>query len=391
MVEKLLVLWINILLTRTDTEMKILADAHIPYLKGVAENLGKVEYLPGNQFTKEAIQDKDVLIVRTVTYFGKDILEGTKVKLICSATIGYDHIDTEYCKTHNIAWRTAPGCNANSVEQYITSSLLIISKKYGFELKDKTIGIVGVGNVGSRVETACKKLGMRVLLNDPPRQEKEHSSLFVDFETVCKEADIITFHTPLTKNSKYKTYHMGNDAFFNSLTKRPIIMNAARGGIIDNASLKEALKSGKVSGAVIDCWEHEPNIDNELLNLVDIGTPHIAGYSADGKWMGTKMSLENVNNFFHLGIKEIPMLPLPDPIQNQIINLSDLKPLDQLSQAIWHTYDPRIETDNLRANPEKFYWFRSHYPIRREYKAFTVTGAEQSVLKQLVKLGFNIK
>lgn len=370
--------------------MKILADLHIPFLKGVVELLGAVDYLPGNQFTKEAIQDKDALIVRTVTYFGKEILEGTQVKLICSATIGYDHIDTEYCDTHNIAWRTAPGCNANSVEQYITSSLLYMSKKQGFDLKDKTIGIVGVGNVGSKVEAACRKLGMHVLLNDPPRQEKEQSSDFVDLNTIKQESDIITFHTPLTKSGPYKTFHIADDDFFNSLAKKPIIINAARGGIVDNLSLKEALKTGKASGAVIDCWEHEPNIDVELLNLVDIGTPHIAGYSADGKWMGTKMSLENLNEFFHLGYDKIPMPALPDPIQDKIIDLSKISSVDQIAYAVRHTYDPLIETENLRMHPEKFYWWRSNYPVRREYKAFSITGADKYNTEILSRLGFII-
>ncbi|MFA6701320.1 MAG: 4-phosphoerythronate dehydrogenase PdxB [Dysgonamonadaceae bacterium] len=370
--------------------MKILADLHIPFLKGVVEHFGEVDYLPGNQFTKAAIQDKDALIVRTVTYFGKEILEGTNVKLICSATIGYDHIDTEYCDNHNIAWRTAPGCNANSVEQYITSSLLFMCKKQGFELKDKTIGIVGVGNVGSKVEAVCRKLGMRVLLSDPPRQENEQSSDYVDIDTIQKEADIITFHTPLTKSGPHKTFHLVNDDFFNSLVKKPIIMNAARGGIVNNLSLKAALIDGKVSGAVIDCWEHEPNIDLELLNLVDIGTPHIAGYSADGKWMGTKISLENLNEYFHLGFNNIPMPSLPDPIQDKTIDLSKISPSNQLAYAVRHTYDPLIETENLRMHPEKFYWCRSNYPIRREYKAFSIIGEDKYNTEILSHLGFII-
>ena len=152
-------------------KLKILADTHIPFLKGVAEHLGEVVYLPGNLFTREAIMDKDALIVRTATHFGEEILENTAVKLICSATIGYDNIDTQYCDNNNVAWRTAPGCNANSVEQYVTASLLWLANKYQFTLSEKTIGIVGVGNVGTKVEAACRKLGMRVLLNDPPGRE----------------------------------------------------------------------------------------------------------------------------------------------------------------------------------------------------------------------------
>ena len=200
--------------------MKILADAHIPFLKGVAEQFGEVEYLPGNQITRESIKDKDALIVRTVIHFGYENLHASNVKLICSATIGFDHIDTEYCDSHGVAWRTAPGCNSSSVEQYITASLLFLAEKYSFNLKDKTIGIVGVGNVGSKVEIACRKLGMNVLLNDPPREEAEGNEgkfEFVDINTIQREADIITFHTPLTKAGAHKTYHLADDNFFNGV------------------------------------------------------------------------------------------------------------------------------------------------------------------------------
>lgn len=384
--------------------MKILADAHIPYLRGIAEQFGEVEYLPGNQFTKAAIRDKDALIVRTVTHFGEEILSGTNVKLICAATIGFDHIDTEYCDANNIAWRTAPGCNANSVEQYVTASLLFLAQKHGFDLKEKTIGIVGVGNVGSRVEKACRKLGMRVLLNDPPREEREtrregdretgrrgdEVREFVDLETVKREADIITLHTPLTKSGKYKTLHLADDRFFGTVGKKPFIINSCRGGVVDNIALKNALRKGNISGAVIDCWENEPNIDTELLQLVDIATPHIAGYSADGKWTATKMSLENLNNFFSLGVNPIKLMPLPQP-ENPVIDVKDIKPAQQLAYAVWQTYNPAEETKSLQANPEKFYWFRSNYPLRREYYAYEVKNADTDVSKALQELGFNVQ
>lgn len=371
--------------------MKILADAHIPYLKGIAEQFGEVEYLPGNQFSKETISDKDTLIVRTVTHFGKEILEGTKVKLICSATIGYDHIDTEYCDSHNIAWRTAPGCNANSVEQYVTASLLYLADKYNFDLKEKTIGIVGVGNVGSKVEAACKKLGIRVLLNDPPLVEtgRAPSYRFVDLETIKRESDIITLHVPLTKTSKYATYHMVEERFFDELGKKPFMINSCRGSVVNNQALKKAISNEKVSGAVIDCWENEPNIDAELLQMVDIATPHIAGYSADGKWTATKMSLENLNEFFKLEIHPIKLMPLPHP-ENPVVNLKDIASDKQLAHAVWQTYNPMTETEKLKANPEKFYWFRSNYPLRREYYAYEVENADSEIIPVLEQLGFNI-
>lgn len=370
--------------------MKILADAHIPYLKGVAEQFGEVEYLPGNQFTREVIRKKDALIVRTVTHFGEEILSGTEVKLICSATIGFDHIDTAWCDAHGVAWRTAPGCNAASVEQYVTASLLYLAKKHQFDLKEKTIGIVGVGNVGRKVDAACKKLGMRVLLNDPPREEQEGSALFTDMETIQREADIITFHTPLTKTGKHKTLHLADDHFLASVEKKPFIINAARGDVTDNQALKKAILDGNISGVVIDCWENEPEIDRELLLLADIATPHIAGYSADGKWTATKMSLENLNNFFKLGVEDMHYQEIPSPSE-PIIDLQGIAPEHQLRHTVWHTYNPMADTTALKSSPGKFYWFRSHYPLRREYPAYQILHADNTVLNTLLNLGFREK
>ena len=368
--------------------MKILADAHIPYLKGVIEQLGDVEYLPGNKFTKDAIKDKDALIVRTVTHFGEEILKDSNVKIICSATIGFDHIDTEYCETNSIAWRTAPGCNANSVEQYITASLLYLADKYKFKLEDKTIGIVGVGNVGSKVEIACNKLGMKVLLNDPPREKREGASIFVDIETIKRESDFITFHTPLVKNGVYKTLHLADDIFFDQVLRKPFILNAARGGVTSNNSLKKAIGSGKISGAVIDCWENEPDIDCELVDMVDIATPHIAGYSADGKWTATRMSIKNLIEYFNLQI-EPGFMELPHPLE-PIIDLDEVPEENRLSHAVWHSYNPFVESELLKFHPDKFNWFRSNYPLRREYHAYTVVNASNSEKELLMKLGFKL-
>ncbi len=370
--------------------MKILADAHIPYLKGVAEQFGDVTYLPGDQFTKESVKENDVLIVRTVTHFDEKILNDSNVKLICSATIGYDHIDTDYCDSHNITWRTAPGCNARSVEQYVTSSLMRMADKRNFMLKDKTIGIVGVGNVGKEVARACELLGMRILLNDPPRQEIENSDAFVDIATIQKEADIITFHTPLTKEGKHATYHLADSAFFQNLIKSPIIINSSRGAVVNNLTLKRALRNDNVSGAIIDTWENEPNIDRELVELVDIATPHIAGYSADGKWNATKMCLHTINDIFKLERKSIELVPILEP-ENNVIDVSLYSVKDQLAQAILKTYDPKKDSQLLKESPGEFYYFRSHYPLRREYRAYTIVNLNNENIALAKEFGFNIE
>ena len=370
--------------------MKILADAHIPYLQGVAEQFGQVTYLPGNEFTKETVKENDVLIVRTVTHFDEKILAGSNVKLICSATIGYDHIDTHYCEQNNIAWRTAPGCNASSVEQYVTTSIVRMAQKHNFELKDKTIGIVGVGNVGKKVARACQTLGMKVLLNDPPRQELEQTDAFVDLPTIKREADIITFHTPLIKEGNHTTYHIADTTFFEELAKKPIIINSARGAVVSNDALKGALRKGEVLGAIIDTWENEPNIDTELLEMVDIATPHIAGYSADGKWNATRMSLETINNFFNLNKDPIKLLPIIKPVETTI-DLSQIGDQEQLANALLYSYNPLFDSDLLKESPDKFYYFRSHYPLRREYNAYTITNANNNTANLAKELGFNIE
>lgn len=364
--------------------MKIVADKNIPYLKGVAEKYGDVVYLSGNEFTKDSIKDADTLIVRTVTYFGKEILEGSNVKLICSATIGYDHIDTQYCDAKGIIWKNAPGCNSGSVKQYIVSVLLTLAHQKGFDLKDKTIGIIGVGNVGKKVAAACQSLGMKVLLNDPPREEAEASKQFVSLETIKKEADIITFHTPLIKEGKYKTQHLADSNFFSTLNKKPIIINSARGAIIDTPSIKKAISNKLISGTVIDCWENEPNIDPEFLNAVEIATPHIAGYSADGKANATRMSLESIARFWNMTEKPIEEVVAPE-IENNVINGNG-----NIADVILRTYNPMEDHNSFVGDPSRFSALRGNYPVRREYNAYTITNAEKKESNILKDLGFNV-
>lgn len=371
--------------------MKIVADKNIPFLKGVAEFYGDVSYLAGAEFTREAIKDADALIVRTVTHFDEQMLADTSVKLICSATIGYDHIDTEYCDSHNIIWKNAPGCNSGSVQQYVVASLLVMAEKQGFDLKDKTIGIVGVGNVGKKVAKACRLLGMKVLLNDPPRAISEGKSDFVDIETIKRDADIITFHTPLARDGQYPTCHLADDAFFNELTRKPIIINSARGGIIDTKAIKKAYSSGLISGAVIDCWENEPNIDTEYMNMVDIATPHIAGYSADGKANATRMSLESIADFSNQSKEPLSNIVAPD-VNDRIIDYSRLKGDNKLAQTILRTYTPNADFESLLAAPDKFSKLRGNYPLRREYGNYIVNNIDDARdLDILKKLGFNIE
>lgn len=366
--------------------MKIIADKNIPFLKGVAEYFGEVTYLDGADFIKDVIKEADSLIVRTVARFDEKNLSGSKVKLICSATIGYDHIDTAYCDANRIAWYNAPGCNSGSVQQYVISSLIVMAQQKGFDLKEKTIGIIGVGNVGKKVAKACEILGMRVLLNDPPRQRVEEGG-FVSLDTIKEEADIITFHTPLIKEGIDKTYHLADEKFFTSLCKQPIIINSARGGIIDTMAIKEALQKGTISGAVIDCWENEPNIDLEYMNMVDIATPHIAGYSADGKANATCMSLEKVAEFYSLDRTPINMVNAPEP-DSSIIDLKNFSFSNRVYSALLTIYNPMDDLACLKADPAKFKQLRNNYPLRREALAYSIVNATDEERKILSEFGF---
>jgi erythronate-4-phosphate dehydrogenase len=371
--------------------MKIIADKNIPYLKGIAEHFGTVTYLDGSAFIKDTIKEADTLIVRTVTRFDERILKNTRVKLICSATIGYDHIDTAYCDAHGIIWKNAPGCNSGSVMQYVVSSLITIARKKGFDLKDKTIGIVGVGNVGKKVAKACEIFGMKVLLNDPPRQEQEKNSNFVSLQMIMDEADIITFHTPLVKEGQYKTYHLADKEFFSLLEKKPVIINSARGGIIDTSAIKDAIKGNKIAGAVIDCWENEPRIDLEYLNLADIATPHIAGYSADGKANATRMSLESVADLYGLDKQPVSLVKEPAPVSPVLDMNRYPKSKNRIYGAILDTYNPLNDFASLKASPDTFKGLRNEYPLRREYFAYTVINTSEDERDILRDLGFNYK
>lgn len=376
--------------------LKIVADDKIPFLRGILEPFAEVKYLPGGKISRADLLDADALLTRTRTRCGAELLEGTAVKFIASATIGFDHIDTHYCQSRGIRWTNAPGCNSESVAQYMTSLLLTRAHRTGKPLKGKTIGIIGVGNVGSKVARNARALGMTVLLNDPPRARQEGPEGFSELEKIKQEADFITFHVPLCKDGEDATYHAADDAFFNTLGKKPFFINSSRGEVCCNAALKQALLSGKLAGAALDVWENEPGIDRELLNLLDFATPHIAGYSADGKSNGTAMSILSLISFFGLADRfDRSTLQKPPLPEGREINLL---PYDQegepetelLYRAVTASYDIAADDLSLRGNPAGFEKLRGDYPLRREFDSYTVT-APAFLLETLKTLRFEIR
>ncbi len=351
--------------------MKIVADHKIPFLKGALEGVAELVYLPGHAIGPNDVSQADALIVRTRTRCDKALLEGSKVSFIASATIGFDHIDTTYCETHHIKWTNAPGCNANSVKQYMASALAFIIQQTGKRLDELTIGIIGAGHVGSRVHALASSLGMGTLVNDPPRARNEGPNGFVSLDNLLEEADIITMHTPLNKEGLDKTLHLADKTFFERIKKGAWFINTSRGEVADTEALLYALSTNHLGGAVIDVWEHEPHISEALLEQAAITTPHIAGYSADGKANGTTMSVRAVSKHFNLGRDDWSPSSIPDAAHMSLRLDSQGMSCEQLFiRLASHTYDIQADSDKLKYSPQTFEKQREDYPVRREPEAY---------------------
>ena len=379
--------------------MLIVADSKIPYLKGVLEPCADVRHLDPREITPETVRDADALIIRTRTKCDAALLEHSRVSVIATATIGIDHIDLDWCGKRGIVCRNAAGCNAASVAQYMTSALLRVSLRHNVDLRGKSLGVVGCGHVGSKVAAAAYALGMNVLVNDPPRARREGPSGFVTLETIQNEADFVTFHVPLTQAGSDRTEHLADEAFFRGLRKKPFFFNTSRGDVVDEPALKKAIIEGQISGAVLDVWHNEPEIDRELLSLVDFATPHIAGYSADGKANGTAMAVEVVAQGLHIlepdviqQVRADILAKVPAPA-NPVVTL-DAASANPVADAVLASYDVAADDAALRAAPENFEALRGSYRVRREFPAYTVklSGCESddSLRDALRKLGFRL-
>lgn len=330
--------------------MKILADKAIPYLQGVLEPFAEVVYLNGNEFTAEVVSDADALIIRTRTRCDKALLEGSKVEFIATATIGFDHIDLEYCREHNIEVATSAGCNARGVLQWISSALALLAKRDGFRPEERTLGIVGVGNVGKLIKEYAEHWGFRTICCDPPRQEREQLD-FVSLEEVLRKADIVTLHTPLDATTR----HLINEQNIALLHSGATLINASRGECVAT----EATRRNDLT-YITDVWEKEPNIDAEYLAKSIVATPHIAGYSAQGKANATTMAVQALARHFSL--------PLTDW---QPINVTRVEPKtiswEQMSNSISNYCDLTAESMALHSRPDLFESLRNNYLYREEY------------------------
>jgi erythronate-4-phosphate dehydrogenase len=372
--------------------MKIVIDDRIPFIKGVLEPYADVVYLPGVACT--SVHDADALIIRTRTKCGKNTLQGSSVKFIATATIGFDHIDAGWCTANGIAWTNAPGCNSGSVCQYIAASLAVLAERHGFSFGDICLGVVGVGNVGSKVARLGQALGMRVLLNDPPRARKGEDKPFVSLDELVQRSDIISLHVPLNRAGEDNTFHLFDESLLRRLRPDTILINSSRGEVTDNRALKNVLKAQALKAAILDVWENEPNIDPELLSLLDLATPHIAGYSADGKANGAAMSVQALSRFFGLPLTEWQPDNIPLPAQTLQCRIDGAGKTAQqcVCKAIAHSYPIWEDDGRLRQSPESFEQQRGEYPVRREFEAYTVQleNAPAGADEQLIKLGFKL-
>ncbi len=355
---------------------KILADENIPFAEEAFSRFGPVQLISGREITNEILKPYNILIVRSVTKVNEQLLEGTGVKFVGTTTIGLDHIDTDYLQKMHIGYANAPGCNADSVAEYIFAALFNLASEGKFSLENYSIGIIGCGNIGSRVAGIAAAAGMKLFKNDPPLQRKTGNPSFCSYEEAVS-ADIITYHVPLNIGGPDNTFHMLSSPQLNSFNKGKIILNASRGSVVSNDDLKDYLTKNK-NRIILDVWEGEPFIDLELLNLIWLGTPHIAGYSLEGKVNGTIMIFNSLSKFLKDNQKWQPPMPA---IRNPVINYpesgSTERALDELISGIYNIreddrrlrqipYGPKDETGHF------FDGLRKNYPVRREFTNYTV-------------------
>jgi len=367
----------------SNKHIKVIVDNKIPFIKGVLEPYADVKYIKGTEIRRNDLMDIDALLIRTRTLVNRNLLESTAVKFVGTATIGTDHIDTSWCHDNNIHLASAPGCNSGSVMQYIAASLAYLNKNYGMQAEETTLGIIGVGNVGSKVAQLARTLGYKVLLNDPPREKAEGSSEFSTLKRVLEEADITSIHVPLTYDGIYPTINMVNKTFLNITKKGSVLINTSRGQVVDEQALIKSLNSKHLRATILDVWNNEPELNLELLSKADIGTPHIAGYSVDGKANGSTMIINQLASYFKLPLTRWRpgQLPLPSRQVLETNNIFD---------AILDTYPILEDSDLLKASPGKFEELRGNYRIRREFETYKVKSEDNDLLKTLGRIGFRL-
>ena len=395
--------------------MKIVMDENIPFGRELFSRIGDVHTIPGRRIKPSDLKDVDALLVRSITRVNEELLSGSPVKFVGTATIGDDHIDKEYLHRSGIGFSAAGGCNANSVSEWVVCSMLHAADILGFQIRNLTLGIVGVGNVGRRVFEKARALGMTVLLNDPPRAETEdghrgfplgedETQAFIGLESILERADIVTLHVPLTREGVHATHHLIGAEQFRKMKSSAVFINSSRGPVHEEESLRLALSDGDIRAAMLDVWENEPDISPSTLERVLIGTPHIAGYSLDGKVNGTRMVYEACIRFFGMH-PETQRLRLPLPVVREItLDFAEGETADDAIRRVLSAAYPILQDDaRLRAQfrlfpPDqtgvRFDWLRKTYPVRREWPGIRLKIRKDSMPASsavLRGLGFQVR
>jgi len=374
--------------------MKILIDENMPYAEQLFSQLGEVVLKSGRTLTAEDLVDADALMIRSVTKVNAELIEkANKLKFVGTATAGMDHVDQALLKEKGIFFTAAPGCNKVGVAEYAFSVMMVLAQQHGFSVFDKTIGIIGAGQVGSYLQKCLEGIGLKVLINDPIKQAEGDTRAFTELEVLLEQADIITLHTPITRDGDYPTHHLINESVLNNLRSDQILINAARGPVVDNAALKARLQKNDGFIAALDVFEFEPEVDMELLPLLAFATPHVAGYGLEGKARGTTMIFNSYCEFLGNELRAhasdlLPTAPVPQLVLDREWDEATLHNITQL------VYDVRKDDALFRreiSNPGSFDLMRKNYWDRREYSAVTLVGEETSNLSPLEKLGFQVE
>ncbi|ANW23580.1 4-phosphoerythronate dehydrogenase [Vibrio coralliilyticus] len=374
--------------------MKILIDENMPYAEQLFSQLGEVVLKSGRTLNADDLVDVDALMIRSVTKVNAELIsKANRLKFVGTATAGMDHVDQALLKEKGIFFTAAPGCNKVGVAEYAFSVMMVLAQQQGFSVFDKTVGIIGAGQVGSYLQQCLEGIGIKVLINDPPKQAAGDERNFTPLDALLEQADIITTHTPITRDGDFPTHHLINETVLNKLRGDQILINAARGPVVDNTALKARLRKQDGFIAALDVFEFEPEVDMELLPLLAFATPHVAGYGLEGKARGTTMIFNSFCEFLNNDLRAhaselLPTAPVPELVLDRAWEEATLHNLTQL------VYDVRKDDALFRreiSQPGAFDLMRKNYWDRREYSAVTLRGNAEANLQPLAKLGFQIE
>jgi erythronate-4-phosphate dehydrogenase len=379
--------------------MKIVADANIPYLKEAMRGIGEVHAYPAKELTPSLVKDAQMLFTRSTVKINQQLLEGSQVRFIATATIGTDHVDFDYLQQQNIAFSAAPGSNSNSVAEWFVNSLLTLAERRDLSLYGKTLGVVGVGNVGSKVARNAAALGMKVLLCDPPLARQTNDAKYRPLDELLEACDVLTFHVPLETSGEDKTVHLLHEGNLKKIRSGTILINASRGPVINGKALLEALHRRHFLGVILDVWETEPSPDSALIHAVDLGSPHVAGHSLDGKALGTEMVYHAACRFLRVEPTWRATQSLPETTTPQLslsgspdeaLILRAMQSLHRVEDD--DTFMRKLATQAGEERSKQFSGYRNQYRPRREatYTKVSVPQGNAWLKESLRVIGFQV-